>query len=124
VAPALRTEAASVFTLIRSVGSGIGISVITAIQLNNIGQARSSLAEHVRPDNPLLQTPAGPYDVHTQAGLTMFNAEVGRQAGMIAYIDAFYLTAGLCLACIPMLLLVRAPRRAGKAAEPAHAVMD
>ena len=44
---------------------------------------------------------------------------------MIAYVDAFYLTGLLCLACVPLLLLVRsAKRQAAEKAEPAHAVME
>jgi len=122
IPPQLRTDASSLFTLVRNIGSSVGISIIGAIQLNNIGAARSSLAEHVRPDNPILQ--GGAFDIDTQVGLAQLNAEVGRQAAMIAYIDAFYVTGILCLACIPLLLLVRSPRRQAATPEPAHAVME
>ncbi|OYX31958.1 MAG: EmrB/QacA family drug resistance transporter [Caulobacterales bacterium 32-69-10] len=121
----LRTDASSLFTLVRNIGSSVGISIIGAIQLNNIGAARSSLAEHIRPDNPLIGALGGPYNLDSQTGLALLNAEVNRQAAMIAYVDAFYLTGLLCLACVPLLLLVRsAKRQAAQKAEPAHAVME
>jgi DHA2 family multidrug resistance protein len=122
----LRTDASSLFTLVRNIGSSVGISIIGAIQLNNIGAARSSLAEHIRPDNPLIGSLGGPFNVNTQTGLALLNGEVNRQAAMIAYVDAFYLTGLMCLACVPLLLLVRKAKRAPTAAkaEPAHAVME
>lgn len=124
IAPYLRTDASSLFTLIRNIGSSVGISIISAIQLNNIGAARNTLAEHIRPDNPALQGANIPFDVNTQAGLAQWNGELARQASMVAYIDAFYLTGLLCLACIPLLLLIRSPKRSAGAPEPAHAVME
>jgi DHA2 family multidrug resistance protein len=122
----LRTDASSLFTLVRNIGSSVGISIIGAIQLNNIGAARSSLSEHIRPDNPIVAALPQPFDVTSQTGLALLNGEVNRQAAMIAYVDAFFLTGILCLACVPMLLLVRSPRRQPAAAqdEPAHAVME
>ena len=124
ISPTLRTDASSLFTLVRNIGSSVGISIIGAIQLNNIATARSTLAEHIRPDNPALQGLAPPYDITTQTGLAVLNGEVGRQAAMIAYVDAFHITAILCLACVPLLLLVRSPRRQPAKAEPAHTVME
>ncbi len=43
---------------------------------------------------------------------------------MVAYIDAFYLTAILCLCCIPLVLLLRSPKRSAAPQEAAHAVME
>jgi DHA2 family multidrug resistance protein len=56
------------------------------------------------------------------------NAEVTRQAAMVAYIDDFLLMAMIIVACLPLLLLVRVPpagsrRRSGLAtAAPASGV--
>jgi DHA2 family multidrug resistance protein len=47
---------------------------------------------------------------------------ITQQASMIAYINDFRLMLYLTLAVIPVLLLIRAPRRAAVAQE--HAVMD
>jgi DHA2 family multidrug resistance protein len=62
------------------------------------------------------------FDPSTTAGITALNAEVTRQASMVAYVDDFKLMFIITIACIPMLLLMRKPRRAG--GEPLHAVVD
>ena len=116
LAPALRTDGSGIYTLVRNLGSGIGISVINASQLNNIEAARSSLVDNIRPDNPVLQSMTGPLDVHTPLGLALLDNMVTRQAGLIAYIDAFFMTAILCAGCIPLLLLLRTPKQAAAAA--------
>jgi hypothetical protein len=53
------------------------------------------------------------------SGIAALNHEVTRQAAMIGYIDDFALMLIVILASLPLLLLVRVPRRepAGEAAE-------
>jgi DHA2 family multidrug resistance protein len=53
------------------------------------------------------------FNLNTEAGLTALNAEITRQATMVAYVDDFKLMFLITLACMPMLLLMRRPRRAG-----------
>jgi DHA2 family multidrug resistance protein len=122
ISPALRTDASSLFTLVRNIGSSVGISIIGAFQLSSISAARSTLSEHIRPDNPTLQGTS--VDLSSQLGLSLIDAEVGRQAAMIAYVDAFYVTAILCLMCLPLLLLVSSPKRRAARPDPAHAAME
>jgi DHA2 family multidrug resistance protein len=43
--------------------------------------------------------------------MTALNAEVTRQAAMVAYIDDFKLMMVIALASIPLLVLLREPRR-------------
>jgi DHA2 family multidrug resistance protein len=50
----------------------------------------------------------------------MINNEVTRQASMIAYVDDFWLMLLLTAAVIPMLLMIRPPKR-GAAPAPAEA---
>jgi DHA2 family multidrug resistance protein len=126
LAPYLRTDGSSISTLVRNIGSAVGISIINAVQLNNTSVARSTLVERIRPDNPALQGLPSQFNPNTTAGLATLDGEVTRQASMIAYIDAFYLTAILCVLCIPLLLLLRSPRRNPSQPEEAapHAVME
>ena len=121
----LRTDASGIFTLVRNIGSAVGISIIGAFQLNSIEAARSTLGENIRPDNPTLsQLPAG-FGIDSLPGLARMNGEVIRQASMIAYIDAFALTAILCIVCLPLLFLLRTPRRKPAPDEDApHVVME
>jgi len=43
--------------------------------------------------------------------LEALNAEVNRQASMIAYVDNFWLMFILCLLSMPLLLLIAAPKK-------------
>jgi MFS transporter, DHA2 family, multidrug resistance protein len=72
----------------------------------------SHLVEHLRPDNPLAHPPylMAPYSLSTSTGIAALNAEVTRQAQMVAYIDDFKLMMVIALLAAPLLLLLRKPR--------------
>jgi MFS transporter, DHA2 family, multidrug resistance protein len=119
-----RTEAAGIYSLLRNVGSSLGISVVQTLLTQNTQVNHAALAERVTPFNPLLQLPqiARYWDIHSTAGLATLNQEVTRQAAMIAYIDDFKLMMIVALAAIPLLLLVRKPARRPEAAVAAAAL--
>src|SRR3546814_2924506 len=52
LAPKYRNEGTAMFTLIRNIGSSIGISVLQAMTIRNAATVHSLLVETVRPDNP------------------------------------------------------------------------
>jgi DHA2 family multidrug resistance protein len=125
LAPYLRTDGSSISTLVRNIGSAVGISIFNAIQINNVSVARGTLVEHIRPDNPLLRNLPAVMDPNTRTGLAVLNAQATRQAAMIAYIDAFHLAAILCVCCLPLMLLLRSAKRSqAEQGEAAHAVME
>ncbi len=119
--PHLRTEGTAIFSLMRNIGSSIGISIVEALLTENTQVVHASLAEHIRPDNPLAWSVGMPLTQATPAQLTALNAGLTGQAAMIAYIDDFKLMMLLALGMIPLLVLLRAPRRAGA---PAAVPMD
>ena len=55
--------------------------------------------------------PAAPFNLTTPGGIAALNAEVTRQAAMVAYIDDFKLMMLIALASVPLLLLLREERR-------------
>ena len=107
--PALRTEGSSLLNLFRSLGASIGISITTALLARNLQESHANLAGHVTASvTDLVDFSA--IDRFQQLGttaLSMIDAEVNRQAAMIAYIDNFYLMMWLSLAAIPLALLLR-----------------
>jgi DHA2 family multidrug resistance protein len=108
IKPELRTEAASFYTLIRNIGSSLGISMVGALQIYNTRIVGSQLSEHVTPDNPnLIATMPPSFDLDTAQGQAVMEAMVGRQAAMVAYIDSFHLLFVLSLLILPMLFLLR-----------------
>jgi MFS transporter, DHA2 family, multidrug resistance protein len=108
----MRTEGTAIFSLMRNIGSSIGISVVEALLISNTQIMHSSLAQHIRPDNPLAQPPYlhAPLWSAAPAQLAAINAELTRQASMIAYIDDFKLVMIITIAAMPLLLFLREAR--------------
>ncbi len=105
LAPALRNEGTAFFSLIRNLGSSIGISVVETLLTRNTQIVHATLAEHVTRYNPILRSQLGVSP--TVAAMAGVNAAVTGQAAMVAYIDDFQLMMYLCLAAIPLVLLLR-----------------
>jgi DHA2 family multidrug resistance protein len=107
------TQGTAIRSLVRNLGGSIGISVLVATLAENTQVVHSRLVEGLRPDNPLLQAPylASPFSLSTPSGMAALNAEVTRQAAMVAYIDDFQLMMLIALASLPLLLLLREARR-------------
>jgi len=115
--PALRNEGTAIFSLVRNLGSSIGISVVNTLLTRNTQIMHATLGEHVSRYSSVLraQLPnGGSPSLHAMAGL---NATVTEQAAMIAYNNDFKLMMLLSLAAIPLVLLLR---KGGARAEPVH----
>ncbi|HJU15996.1 MAG TPA: DHA2 family efflux MFS transporter permease subunit [Stellaceae bacterium] len=115
----IMTQGTALRSLMRNLGGSIGISVLEAQLTRNTQTVHSRLIEHLRPDNPLMHSPhlAAPFSLTDPSGIAALNAEVTRQAAMVAYVDDFLLMALIILACLPLLLLVRVSSRRAAAAE-------
>jgi len=109
--PRLRTDAASLFSLMRNLGSSVGVSLVSTLLAQNTQIGHSSLAAHVTPMSRALDgTPFAQLGEAGTAALAYLDAEVTRQATMIAYLDDFKLMMFVTLATAPLLLLLRRPR--------------
>lgn len=113
LAPQLRGDGTSIYSLSRNIGSSIGISFVQTELTRNTQIAHSSLIEHINAYNPLAQANVLPWvwNLDTPSGLAALNAEVTRQASMIAYVDDFWLLFLLTLVVMPFLALMRPPAR-------------
>jgi DHA2 family multidrug resistance protein len=110
----MRTEAAGIYSLMRNLGSAIGISVTGALLATNTQVNHALIADGVTPFNRALQTGAAarlwdPASIH---GAALLNQEITRQSQIIAYVDDFKLMLILAIAVLPLLLLTRPPRQA------------
>jgi DHA2 family multidrug resistance protein len=111
--PELRTEGSSLLNLSRSLGASIGIAVTTALLARNLQTSHSDLAAHVTASMTSL-IDLSTTDRFQQIGttvITMVDAEVNRQAAMIAYIDNYYMMMWLSLIVMPLALLMRRPAK-------------
>jgi MFS transporter, DHA2 family, multidrug resistance protein len=109
---AIRTEATSIYSLMRNLGSAIGISITGALLQTNTQVNHAIIAEDVNPFNRALQSgPASQlWNTGSPHGIAMLDQAVTYQARIIAYIDDFKLMLVLAILVLPLLLLVRTPR--------------
>jgi DHA2 family multidrug resistance protein len=112
MAPKARTEAAGVFSLVRNLGSAIGIAVTGALLTINTQVNHEQIGAAVSAFNRELQTGAvfKYWNPHTLAGAGALNQVVTRQASFIAYLDDFKLMFVLSLAALPLCLFLRPPK--------------
>jgi len=112
LAPIHRTEGTIVATMARSLGSSLGISVVSAILIRDSAVAHSALSEHITVTDPVIRW-AMPsfFNLFSPGGLAAINGEVTRQGTMISYDAVFGALAVACLLLAPGLLLLKpAPR--------------
>ena len=124
LSPQMRAEGTALYSLVRNIGSSIGIALVQALLVRNTQIAHASLVTQVNAANPAVRDPVGLYDLATQAGPALVNNEITRQASMIAYVDDYWLMMLLTLAVIPTLLLIRPPKRAAAPAQVDHAALE
>ena len=125
---ALRTEGAALWTLIRNIGSSVGISVVIARLTSMTTMFHSQLVEHVTPFNDAMRMPdASLLGGHGLPSLAMLEGIITQQASAMAYSNDFLLMTLISLAAFPLLALIRSPKSAHAAASreaASHAVMD
>lgn len=102
----MRTEGSGVFNLVRNIGSSVGVSLVFTLFARNSQVNHAVLSEHINPFNENLQQFAAA-GLNGEHALALLNAEVSRQAAMIAFVDNFHLMMIIALLAIPLLLLMR-----------------
>jgi MFS transporter, DHA2 family, multidrug resistance protein len=109
--PRLRNEGTPVFSLVRNIGGSVGISVVQSLLTRGMAQAHSTLAGTVGPGNLGLPDLPSALSPDNPAGLATLNAQVTQQAALLAYVNDFWIMMVVTVLAIPLLMLVRSPRR-------------
>jgi DHA2 family multidrug resistance protein len=122
----LRTEGTAVLTLLRNIGSSIGISVVIAQLTKATTRMHANLAEFITPFNDALKAPdvASIINMASNSGRAMMEALITQQATIIAYANDFKLLMWLTLMTIPFVILIGSARlrpSGGNASEAAAA---
>jgi len=107
--PHHRTDAASLFSLVRNIGSSIGISIVTVALAHNLQVNHAELSTAITPFNPALNAALPAARTGDPTTLSILDGLVNQQALMIAYVDDFYLMMLITLAAIPLALFLRKP---------------
>ena len=107
----LRTEGAALWTLIRNIGSSVGISIVIARLTSSITMFHSQLVEHVTPFNDAMRMPnASMLSGHGLPSLAMLEGVITQQAAVMAYSNDFLFMTFISLCAFPLLALIRSPK--------------
>ncbi len=125
LAPRYRNEGTALFSLMRNLGSSIGISVVITYLAQRTQANHAAFADYINPFNLAIRqaVEAGAYSLTTPEGLAAINGEVTRQAAILAYLQDFRLMMWITLAAIPLIILLRTPMKQATASGT-HAAMD
>ncbi|WP_417309198.1 DHA2 family efflux MFS transporter permease subunit [Devosia sp.] len=125
IASKYRVEATSMFSLVRNVGSGVGISIVTTVlaQMQTVNSAE--LGERITLDSGAVRDFAASHGGIDQVVSTVTGL-IAQQSAMIAFLDDFKLMMLITLASLPVILLLRRPPRSGAltADQRAHAMAE
>jgi DHA2 family multidrug resistance protein len=102
--PQMFSQGTALYSLMRNIGSSIGISLVQTLLVRNTQVAHASLVATAH-------TSALGNDYSSLASQLQLNGEITRQASMIAYVDDFRLMLLLTLLVMPLLWLIQAPKK-------------
>jgi DHA2 family multidrug resistance protein len=120
----LRTDGTSMLTLVRNIGSSIGISMVIAQLTSTTTRMHAHLAEYITPFNNALQMPdvAANLSLSSPTGQAMLDQMVTQQAEVIAYANDFKLLTYLTLVVLPLVFVIGSARVPQGSDEPAMAM--
>ena len=108
LSPMLRTEATAIWTLIRNLGSSIGVSIVIAELSSTTTAMHARLAEYVTPFSAGFQLGNVPLlDPATDQGLALIDRMVTGQAVIISYQNDFLLMALMGVITTPLIFAFR-----------------
>jgi DHA2 family multidrug resistance protein len=111
LSPKFRNEGTALFSLMRNLGSSIGISMVTTNLVQQTQANHAVFSEHINALNQTLQQAVQNkmVDLQSSEGLSMVNALVTKEAATLAYLQDFRLMMWITLAALPLVLLLRKP---------------
>jgi DHA2 family multidrug resistance protein len=116
-------NATSIFNLMRNIGASIGISMVESIQVRHAQIHNNDLTAHVTPSSLQAQSMISGLKsmMMSQQGVDAATAQrmangmventIRQQAAIMSYNDVFWLLAIIFLAMLPLLFLMRPPRK-------------
>ena len=123
----LRTDGTSLLSLLRNMGSAVGVSASSALLARNVQINHAELAAGITPFNPALHghgAVAHLLSPATAKGAALLDAMVNQQASVIAYLDDFKAMMLVTAPAALLLLLMRRPAAVAKADGDHAAVLD
>jgi DHA2 family multidrug resistance protein len=109
LAPHFRTEGTSLYSLMRNIGSSIGISIVVSLLASNTQINHATLSESLHPFRNAMLSENFPqaWDWTSTTGRVLLNSEVTIQALTISYLNDFCILMWLVLLSMSLLLLLK-----------------
>ena len=106
------SEGASVFHLMRNIGSSVHIAATATFVVRSSKENYSVLVESLNPFNEVyaFQGTVGNWSISGATNLAVVSEEIGRQAAMIGYVNAYYLYAVAALVVMPLAYFAKKPK--------------
>jgi DHA2 family multidrug resistance protein len=124
----LRTDGTSMLTLLRNVGSSIGISLVISQLTEGSRWSYAVLSQHVNPFNHALQMPdvRSVIDLGTDKGRAMLDVVLKLQAQVIAFSHDYQMVMIFTLCAIPLTIMIGSSKAAlrRQSLPPEHAVIE
>jgi DHA2 family multidrug resistance protein len=126
--PKEKNNAASgLMNLARNIGGSVGISIVTTMLDRRSQYHLNRMSSHLSPANPqvqsMLQATARALEIRgfsasdaMHKAYALLQGNVFRQAGMLAYIDNFWLLGVAILVMVPLVFLMKRPQTGGEIA--------
>jgi DHA2 family multidrug resistance protein len=121
IAPRLRVDATAFFSLVRNVGQGVGISLVTTVLAHMAQVNTAELATRISLENSAVRDFPGVLQGATSA-IQSLSGLVQQQAAMIGYLDDFWLMTIVTIVSAPLVLLLRKPKAVPVKVDMAHAM--
>jgi DHA2 family multidrug resistance protein len=118
----LRTSGTAMLTLVRNIGSSVGISMVIATLTSTTTVMHARLAEDITPFNNALQQAGSMLSTATDQGRALLDLMLTQQATIISYDNTFKLLMVLTLAVLPLVLLIGSSRTQPGAETEVHAM--
>ena len=121
-----RNEGTALFSLVRNIGSSIGISVVITYLAERTQINHAAFSGFITPFRPAIQWAMGQgtLDLGSTLGLSMIDAQVTAEAANLAYLQDFRLMMWITLAATPLIFLLRPPKKKAKPAEVPDEVIE
>jgi DHA2 family multidrug resistance protein len=106
-----RTDGASLLNLSRTIGASIGIAVFVGLLGRNWQTSHADIAANLTEAQlaPMSAVTLGRLGEYGSQAMSVIDAEVNRQALMIAYLGDFWLMSIMTALCVPLVLLMKKP---------------
>jgi DHA2 family multidrug resistance protein len=104
----LRTDGTAILTLVRNVGSSVGIPLVISTLVSTTTVMRSNLVDYITPFNDALKAPdvKSVIDMTTDTGRAMVDAMINQQAQIVGFSNCFKLLMILAIISMPLIFVI------------------